>query len=340
MKKILRLLMAVGAIFYIGSLFATNNHDMVVNTVAEDGVGAPSLMMAVALNELAERELIKHLRFAGTWLTRVPSKNNWVNNDVIKMNEVGADPNVLINNNTYPIAVAARPDDSVVISLFKYDTENTVVTDDELYALPYDKIGSVQQQHRETLEEFVREHGLHSLAPLTNTADTPIIRTSGPAVGGGGTRKRLISADLVEFKKQLDKLKIPKSGRILVLNPDHIADLLLEDKALEIHYHNHKQGAIVKNYYGFEVYEDIYNPVYEDGTLQKIAFGATGTTEVGASTFFLAKRTAKARGSVKRYFRDASIDPENRESVIGFRMYMVVIPVTKLGQGAIVDSLA
>jgi hypothetical protein len=294
-----------------------------------------SVAMAVALNELAEKELIKQFRHTGSWLARVPSKNNWVNNDVIKLTEIGADPAVLINNNTYPIAVSSRTDDSVAVSLYKYDTENTKITDDEVYALPYDKPGSVQAQHRETLEEVTEAHALHSLAPSGNSANTPIILTTGTLVAG---RRRLISADLINYKKALDKLKIPRAGRCLVLTADHMADLLLEDKALEMQYHNHKEGAIAKNYYGFEIYESIFSPVY-DASLDKIAYGAV-TAGRAASVLFHAKTTAKARGTVTRYMGKAQDDPQNRETVVGFRLYFLAIPLRALGQGAIVDGTA
>ncbi len=51
-----------------------------------------------------------------------------------------------------------------------------------------------------------------------------------------------------------------------------------------------------------------------------------------------AKGSAKARGSVKVYMRDGSTDPENRESVIGMRMYFIAIPYRKKGQGAIISA--
>ena len=340
MKKYFKIILAFLFIGITGYAFnSTGNHELVSNSleVIQNG-GAPSLAFAaVAKKELAERELIKHFRHSGTWLDRVPSKNQWVGNDVIKLNEIGADPDVLIDNNTYPITVSQRTDTSTAISLFKYDTTNTKITDDELYALPYDKPGSVQAQHRETLEERTQEHALHSLAPVGNTADTPIIKTSGAAVGGLGSRLRLTYRDLVDYKKTLDKLKIPKKGRILVLCADHVADLLLEDKALNVQYNNHKTGAITQNYVGFEMYEDIYSPVYDKTTLAKIAFGSA-TAGVEASVFFLAQRTAKARGTVKRYQRDASTDPENRETVVGFRLYFIAIPTSQKGQGAIISG--
>lgn len=331
MKPIFRVLVAVIALFFVSG--TVSGTESVGHSLAEIST-ATLPVAAVAKNELRERELIKHFRHEATWLNRVPSKNQWVNNDVIRLNEMGADPNVLINNNTYPIPVNDRTDDSTAISLFKYDTENTKVTDDELYGLPYDKIGSVQMQHRETLEEETRMHALHSLAPVANTADTPIIETTGEDDGTG--RKRLISKDLINYKKTLDLLKIPKAGRILVLSSEHVADLLIEDKALERQYQNHTGGMIAKNYYGFEIYEDIYSPEY-DSNLDKLAYDSVASGR-GASVLFHTKGSAKARGSAKAYVAKAQDDPQMRETVMGFRLWFLAIPTRLKGQGAIVSG--
>lgn len=334
MKKTFKIILVVITFGFIATAFAGGLDGLVSSTIQD---AAPTTAFAaVAKKELAERELIKHFRHSGTWMERIPSKNQWVGNDVIKLNEIGADPDVLINNSTYPIAVAQRTDTSTAISLFKYDTTNTKITDDELYGLPYDKPGSVQMQHRETLEERTQEHALHSLAPAGNTASTPVIETTGADDGTG--RLRLISADLINYKKTLDNLKIPAKGRVLVLCADHVADLLLEDKALNMQYQNHTTGAIAKNYYGFEIYEDIYSPEY-DASLDKIPFGSA-TPGTKASVLFLASRTAKARGSVARYMSKAEDDPKNRETVVGFRLYFIAIPTSLLGQGAIVSGAA
>jgi hypothetical protein len=335
MKKIFKIILLVATFGIVAQAFA-GGFDTSLVTSSLEGAGTTTAFAAVARKEMAERELIKHFRHTGTWLERVPSKNQWVGNDVIKLNEIGADPSVLINNTTYPIAVSQRTDTSTAISLFKYDTTNTKITDDELYALPYDKDGSVQQQHRETLEERTQEHALHSLAPAANTANTPVVATTGENDGTG--RLRLTTKDLINYKKALGNLKIPAKGRVLVLCPDHIADLLIEDKALNVQYQNHTTGAIAKNYYSFEIYEDIYSPVYTAG-LAKIPFGSV-TEGTAASVLFLASRTAKARGSVSRYLGKAEDNPENRETVVGFRLYFIAIPTSLLGQGAIVSGAA
>lgn len=287
-------------------------------------------------DELAEKEMIKKFRHDNTWLSEVPSKQAWVNNDVIKIPVQGAAPNVLINNNTYPIASNNREDGHVVVSLNKYDTENTTVTDDELYALPYEKVNDVQQQHRVELEDKTAEHALHAIAPDANNADTVILETTGTADSNG--RKALTTADIIRYKKELDKRNVPLSGRILVLSPDHVADLLVEDITFATRYQNMSAGAIVQNFYSFKVYEATYGPAY-DGSLEKLPF-ESATPGRMASVVFHKRSVAKATGTVKRYSRAAKDDPEYRENTLGFRLWFIGVAYRPEGIGAIVSGTA
>ena len=300
-------------------------------------MGAISTVSTPLLNQQAEREMIKQFRHDNSWLSELRSKNNWVNNDVIKIPKRGTVPNVLINNEIYPIVSNKREDSHVVISLNKYDTENTTVTEDELYALPYEKTSDVQMQHREELEDVTAEHGLHSLSPAQNTSTTPVIECTGAEVDG---RKTLKSADLVTLKGKLDKLKVPKKGRVLVLCSDHVSDLLNEDRTFYQQYHNAKDGVLSPNYYGFKLYESTYNPTYfvdagDANTIKKVAFDAV-SGDLQASICFHKKTATKARGSVKRFMKKADDSPEMRESTIGFRVWFIAVAIKDEGVGAIV----
>lgn len=298
-------------------------------------LAAPAFVALPVKNELAEKEMIKQFRHENTWLAEVPTKNQWVNNDVIKIPVQGAAPNVLINNSVYPIVSNEREDGQVVLALNKYDTENTDVTDDELYALPYEKTSDVQVQHRETLEDKTAEHALYSIAPDEHSADTPIIATTGET---DGARKRLSAADLIEMKKKLDTAKVPKSGRVLVLSPDHVADLLIEDLTFKTRYQNTTTGAIADNYYGFKVYEATYPPKYNNNK-EKLPFESLDDGKF-ASVIFHKRSTAKARGTVTRYARDAKENPEYRKSTIGFRLHFIGVSFRSEGIAAIVDGAA
>ncbi|MRM84518.1 hypothetical protein LEQ04_08495 [Riemerella anatipestifer] len=285
-------------------------------------------------NTLAEAELIKNFRHDNSWLSTLTPKPQWVNNDVIKIPKRGLAPKVLINNKIYPIASNKREDGFISLSLNMYDTENTTVTDEELYALPYDKLGDVQQQHREELEDKTAEHALYSIAP-DHSDKTPVLVTTGEDDGTG--RKRLTAKDLINFKKALDKRLVPKDGRVLVLCPDHVADLLVEDLTFKQRYQDANGGMIAKSYYGFETYESTYAPKYDKSAKTKKPFGSADDG-VEASVVFNKKNTVKAPGSVKRYARAAADNPEMRENTIGFRLYWIAVAIKDEGTAAIISG--
>ena len=284
-------------------------------------------------NELAVTELITQFRHENEWLGAVKSKPEWLNNDVIKIPVRGLAPKVLINNTGYPIASHQREDGKVIISLNKYETENTEVTTDELYALPYEKVSDVQVQHRETLEDRTAEHALVSIAPQKNTDKTPVITTTGEDDGTG--RKRLTAKDIIRLKKLEDKLKVPKKGRVLVLCSEHVADLLIEDLTFKTRYQDANSGKIADNYYGFEIYESTYAPTYHNG--EKEAFGAVPQGKE-ASIVFHKNYTVKAVGSAVRYAREKSENPEGRKHTIGFEMHFVCVAIKDEGTAAIISG--
>lgn len=328
MKNLKKVFTVFLMLAFVATAFAFNNHG---EMVAMAGVTPVAVQLK---NELAEKELIKKFRHDNGWLSEVRSKNNWVGNDAIKIPKQGAAPDVLINNDVYPISKNNREDSHVVVSLNKYDTTNTIVTDDELYALPYEKVSDVQIQHRETLEDETAEHALHSIAPAENTDTTPILKTTGEDDGTG--RKRLTSTDLINAKKSLDKLNVPKKGRIMVLCSDHVADLLEEDRKFYAQYHNGKDGILSPNYYGFKIYESTYCPTYTTD-LKKEAYAATATG-FEASVILHKRNVVKATGTVKRYMRDAVNDPELRENTLGFRLWFVCVATKDEGSAAIVSA--
>lgn len=298
---------------------------------------SPNHVHDVALKQMWETDLIENFRHEHSWLSRIGDKNEYVHNNIINLTDIGVDPEVLIDNKTYPIPVVTRDDDNIPVSLKKFDTENTIIPQDELYALPYDKKGSVQRGHREALEETTARYGLHSLAPNAAGTGKFIIVTSGEDDGTG--RKRLTYADVLKLKKAYDDHGVPKraGSRVLVLCNEHVQDLLLEDKKLTEQYHNHTEGAIAKNFCGFELHEDVYNPVY-DASNEKKAYGAASAgTDRNASISFYVPRTFKARGDVKAFMRDAENDPENRRSTLGYQLWHIVLPTKQEGFGALIS---
>ena len=284
---------------------------------------------AGVLTEVWTGEMIKAFRTPPTavgWYDRVRSYDQYVNQDVIHFTELGGDPNVLVNNKTYPLNITKLEDADKAVSLDYFDTEATPVTDDELHAVSYDKMGSVQERHREALKEKTYAKAIHAYAPDGNKANkTPVLTTTGEVVDG---RHRMIVDDLVALKAQFDKMGVPQDDRVLVLCPDHSNDLLLTSKNYAEHYNiNDTEGKITR-LYSFDIYEYGKTPYFNATTLNKIQFDkAPAATDMQASVAFHAGSMMKANGSVQFYHQDAANDPLYHRNLVNFRKWNIALPL-------------
>lgn len=277
--------------------------------------------------EIWTGEIVKKLReyLSGSWLDGIPDQSTIVNNDVIHLVEVGVDPDVLINNTTYPIPVQALNDADIAISLDKYQTKVTPVTDDELYAASYDKMARVKESHGNAINDAKFAKAAHSLCAQENTAKTPVLQTTGEADATTG-RKKLTMGDIVRLKAAMDALKVPMANRRLVLCADHVNDLLLSEQSFREQYNIDRGSGKVGMLYGFEIYTYGDNPVYTTAGKKKAVHAAAGTGEFQCSFAFYTPRVFKATGSTKMYYSEAGTDPEYQRNKINFRHYFVCMP--------------
>ncbi|MCM1035541.1 MAG: hypothetical protein NC038_05535 [Paludibacter sp.] len=269
------------------------------------------------------------------WLNKIRSFDAQVaGNNTINFVDLGGDPTVLVNNTSYPIGVESLSDANKAIGLDKYQTKATNVTDDEARGLSYDKMGSVIDRHREVVDAEKYARALHALAPTEDSKKTPVLVTSGAA---DGMRKRLVVADLIALKAKFDALKVPVQGRVLVLCPEHVNDLLLEDKSFANRYNNTTTGAIA-NQYGFEIYEYVDCPQFDASTKKKMAYGAASTDAARtASVAFYAPRMMKATGETKAYIDEP--DTQHQEWRYNLRHYFICLPLRNEAIGAIVSDI-
>lgn len=286
-------------------------------------------MRAGVLKEIWTGEQVKAFRTAVEswgWLARIRSYNQYVENDVIHFVAIGGDPKVLVNNTTYPLAITALADADKPISLDKFSTEATPVTDDELHAISYDKMASVQERHRDALVETFGAHAIHAIAPDQNADDIPVIKTTGAAEAG---RKQMTFADLVNLKRRFDKMGIPTADRVLVLCSDHVNDLLTTEQRFKEHYNINQTDGKICRLYGFDIYEYDGTPYYNMTTGKKLAWGAVpAATDARASVAFYAGRIMKAQGSTKFYWSKAENDPLYHRSLVNFEQYGICLPLS------------
>lgn len=303
-------------------------------------VCAPSkgILRDGVLTEVWTGELVKKLRRAeeATWLDGIPDNSSIANNDVIHLVEVGVDPDVLINNTTYPIETQELEDGDIKISLDKFQTKVTPITDDELYALSYDKMGRVKESHGYAISNAKFTKAAHAFCADKNTDATPVLKTTGekdPVTG----RLKLTVKDLIALKRSLDKLGIPSAGRRLVLCNDHVNDLLSVSENFERQYNIDRKEGVVGRLYGFDIYEYYNNPVYTTAGVKK-KVGELGTTgEFQCSFAFYTQRVFKATGSTKMYYSAAETDPTHQQNLINFRHYFIAMP-KKNDAGAVMMS--
>lgn len=311
-----------------------------VGTSLMGGLAPSGVLRSGLYPEVWTGELVKAFRNAEAaigWYNKIRDYSQYVDKDTIHMVDIGADPEVLVNNTTYPLEIETLSDGDIAITLDKYQTKPTRVTDDELHALGYDKMASVVERHKEAFSETKFSRAIHSLAPAENKAKTPVLLTTGEVVDD---RKRLTRSDIIALKTAFDKVNIPAEGRILVLCADHVADLLESDQKFANQYYNYESGAITR-LYGFEVYEYNECPYYNTSTKKKLAYGAVPATATDrqCSVAFSLKRAAKANGSTKTYLQEAASNPTTQENLFSMRTYTLCLPTKTEGQGAIVSAV-
>lgn len=295
-------------------------------------------LRAGVYTEIWTGELVKYLRrgLEATWLDGIPDSSSIVNNDVIHLVEVGVDPDVLINNTTYPIPLQALEDADIAIQLDKYQSKVTPVTDDELYAISYDKMSRVKESHGTAINDSKFAKAAHALCAQEDSGTTPVLTTTGARDADTG-RLKLCVQDLINLKRAMDKLRVPSDNRRLVLCTDHVNDLLETDQKFKEQYNINRTDGTVGRLYGFNIYEFGNNPLYTTAGKKK-AVGATAETgEFQCSFAFYVPRVFKATGSTKMYYSEGSTDPEYQRNKINFRHYFVCMP-KKADAGGVIMS--
>jgi hypothetical protein len=249
------------------------------------------------------------------------------------------EPDVLLNNTTYPIALQAYTDSEVTISLDKYQTKVTTLTDDQVIGAAYNRIDAATRTHIQAILKSKYAKAIHAIAPASNAANTPVIATSGAIVGGAEFGRKLFTyADLVAMKSKFDALQMPMSGRRIVLAPDHYNDLLLDRERFGDNFSNFRSGEVAPMVAGFQIYQYIANPYYNASSV-KLAFGAVPTgTDFQASVAFYVPNIAKKTGMTKQYFAPSALDPQNQTNKIAYRHYFIAVPKRSKYIGAIVSA--
>lgn len=257
--------------------------------------------------------------------------------NIIHVATTDFDVDVLINNTTYPIPVQQYADGTLSFSLDKYQTKVITVSDDQVMGASYDKIDVVTRKGTKSITSTKFVKAIHSIAPATNTAKTPVmLATGGPdALATTSGRLRLTYEDLVEFKSRCEAAGMPEGEIRLVLCNDHWNDLLLDRKNFGNQLVDYAKGKPNPMIAGFELFQYSKMPKYTAAGV-KTAYGAVpGGTDKTASVAFVKEAIAKKSGLTKQYFVKAADNPSGQTNDLAYRHYFLATPFRAQMIGAI-----
>ena len=304
------------------------------------------LLFAGVYREIWTGELVESFQpeIEASFLSEIPDESRHVQsssngeNQVIHLVDIGADPEVLINNTTYPIGYETLTDGDIAFQLDKFTTVATKVSDDELYAISDDKIAVVNKKHKNAILAKKFAKATHALAPQAHTINTPVIGTSGATVAG---KKLATVNDVIDLGGAMSAAGIPDDGnRILVLNTVHNTGIVKEVKDFYKDYLNIATGQLRPLFHGFKVYLYHAMPFYLAADNTKVAFGAVfnPATHNVASVAFYAPDMFRAEGSTKMYYDEP--DTQNQAAAVNYRHYYLVSPKKARAIAALVTTNA
>lgn len=335
MKLFFKLLWAVAFNILVGALIAS-----VVGISPLIGAGA-AVAIGVIVGEAKAANVQQGVLYLGIlksiWISQLMEKfypnssflnmcqnmDSYVNNDTINLADAGVDPDVLINNTTFPVPTAERDDTPLSLSLKYLDTTNTVVRNAIKKQQAYDQMESVIRGHRNVLMSKAANLTAWNWAPAADGSFQPVLQTTGDDNGTG--IKRFKIADLIAQQTKFNLLDVPEDGRVAILNPTHLNDILVEDVAYQKVFANTSSGKLPQ-LYGFDIVVSNHTPKYNNTTGAKTAYGATPAgTDSAASIFYHRDEVMKAQGTVDMFSRIA--DTDARGDIVGFQMFFIGLSI-------------
>jgi hypothetical protein len=305
-------------------------------------VRVPIVLRAGILKEIWLDLVLEGFRDDSAFLQFGKNYDMFVDNNILNLAEAGIDPIVVKNRSVFPSTITPRTDTPYALPLDHYSTDAVVIRNAEQLQIAYDKVKSVTDQHKATLLEKIAQDGHYNIAPLANTANSPLVATSG-AVNALGV-KTITKDDIANLAKEFDKLKLPKKGRVLLLSPDMYWEFVSTDTAfLNQSVLNSSRGTIdgdFVSYFGFKIASMVHEVTYSGASAAALAKDPAGAiavpgTNFGAAVAFIDQLSfAHAIGTAAMNIQQDS--PTEYGDVISFEMHAMVLPLRQKTIGGIV----
>lgn len=272
-------------------------------------------------------EMIKEGMVPDTsFLSRSVDMSEFVEANKLHLAEAGVDPNVLIDNDTYPVPAAQRTDVPKELLLHTFDTESTIVRNIEEKETAYSKMESIVRSHRGALKKKTSAFAAYNWSPVKDSDFTPVrAGTGAPNVSG---MKKVSFEDFLQLEARFRKLDVNMDSLVAVLNATHLADLMAEDMKL------YKEVLTSGKLFSFSLFS-FNNLSYFDATTgQKKAMGVAITeNDTQSSLVYVDTEVMRAQGDTEVFVKYK--DPDQRGDVIGYQHRFTAYPIRGKYIGAI-----
>lgn len=267
-----------------------------------------------------------------TWMEGIPELDVELaelgEENVINLALETFEPEVLLNNTTYPIEVQNHTDGSKTITLDKYQTKATKISHDAAIGSSYDKVDSTTRRHRIKINSVKFKKAAHAMSPQTHSADTPVI-----SLPADYTAQDVYDA-IVKLKGFYDAQECPEDGRRLVLANAHY-NKLLEDRQLFANLLvDHNTGKVNGRIAGFKVYSYVSNPYFTAAGAKKAWGEAVTGTDKQATFSFYEGNVGKKEGTLTQYYDKPNTTTQAH--LLNYRYYFITLPIRNKYIGAII----
>lgn len=239
------------------------------------------------------RELAKKLFPDNSITNNAKNDDKYATASKVTLPQAGANPDVLVNNTSYPLTPVQRTDTILEYPVDTLETVPHIITGLEELSLSYDKRADILASHVASLNTKSAVYCIHKWSPAATITDR-VLRTTGaarPAIvkGASGDRKMIELAQIIEAAALLDDADVPEDGRILFLPARMKNDLLkiADVRKKETFGIETLPSGIVARIMGFKImyrsqagiYDNAVNPVAVD----MLASPAPTLTDVNAA---------------------------------------------------------
>ncbi|MEB4982273.1 hypothetical protein RXP24_29875, partial [Pseudomonas aeruginosa] len=139
----------------------------------------------------------------------------YIDNRTVHLPQSGSVPTVVKNRTALPAPIATRADSVLDYSMDWYTLNPTVIPDNELQYISYDKRMDVIGDEVKTLGDTVANQTLYKWAVGTSFKTTGSAVDGAHSTGATGTRLQLTRADLNKANALLDRSNLGSGKRYL-----------------------------------------------------------------------------------------------------------------------------